>query len=154
VKKAMWAGCNAATVQRVFAANLALFETIEVAGVPFDDHAAARRLCGDLCDGRTGLPVEVPENPEILEEPAVSGYFGLVTRADLPPEFAEALFTDGLGEFVGPVAYDRRHWVFQILMTRRAELNDVVYEYCESLLGESSSVRRPGGYDTVGRTGS
>lgn len=132
----MRAGCDAESVQRVFATNLAFFETIEVAGVPFDDRAAATKLRHELCDGRADFPSPIPENPEILEEPAVSGYFGLVTRADLPPEFAEALFRNGVGEIVGPVAYDGRYWVFQILMPKRAEINRVIYEHCETLIGE------------------
>jgi len=136
VKDAMRAEPCAVAVQEVFVANRALFETIEVTGVAFDDRAAAESLCGDLRDGRRDFPVAVPENPEILEEAADSGYFGLVTRCDLPPEMAEALFADGAGEYVGPVAYDGRHWVFQILMTRSAELNKAVYDYCETLLGE------------------
>jgi len=126
--------CGAAAVQRCFSAHRRLFETIEVVGVPFDDRAAAERFRSGLTDGSESLQALVPQNPEILEVEAVSGYFGVVTRADLPPELAEALFRDEPGEFVGPVVYDRRYWVFQILMPKHAELNQAVYEYCEELL--------------------
>ena len=128
---------DAAAVQRVYAAKRTLFETVEVAGIPCDDRAAAERMCRDLREGGGAIPVEVPENPQILEEPADVGYFGLVTRADLPPELAEALFKEGAGEIVGPVAYDGRFWVLQILMCRKAELNEAVYDYCEALLDSS-----------------
>jgi hypothetical protein len=125
-------------VQAVFAANRTMFETIEVAGVPFDHRPTAISLYERLCDGRAEFPVPIPENPEILEEAADSGYFGLVTRCDVPPEMAEALFADGVGDFVGPVAYDGRFWVFRLLLKKRAELNKAVYEYCEALLADSS----------------
>jgi hypothetical protein len=128
---------RAAAVQRFFAANLELFETIELVGVPSDDRAAAEALCRELHEGSRELPVGIPADPEILEEPAESGYFGVVTRADLPPEFSEALFRDGAGEIVGPVAYAGRFWVFRILLPRRAVLNQEVYDYCESLVESS-----------------
>ena len=86
------------------------------------------------CDPVGRFPASIPDDPQILEEAAVSGYLGLVTRCDLPPEMAEAIFADGAEEYVGPVAYDGRYWVFQILMPKRAELNSAVYEYCEAQL--------------------
>ena len=124
----------AAEVQRVFAANLELFETVELAGLPFGDREEADRMCRELAAGEVELPVEIPDNAEILDEPAETGYFGVVSRADLPPELAEAVFREGASGVVGPVAYDRRFWVLRILMSKRALLTRAVYDYCVSLL--------------------
>ena len=130
---------SAAAVQRVFAANLALFETVEAAGLAFDHPEQAAALLDELRAGRARLPVPIPPVPRVLTEPSPTGYLGIVTRADLPAEVAEALFADGAGEFVGPVVYNRRYWIYQLLMARSAVLNTAVYEYCEDLLVEEAS---------------
>jgi hypothetical protein len=92
-------------------------------GLPFDERPAAEALLEDLRAGRTRLPVPVPPTPQVLPHPVTTGYLGLVTRADLPAEVAEALFSDRAQEFVGPVAYDRRRWVYQFLLPKRPEFN-------------------------------
>lgn len=132
---------TAAQVQRVYAAHRSLFETVEVAGLACADRAAAERLAGDLRAGRCALDVDVPAEPTVLDAPAASGYFGLVTRADLPPELAEAAFADGAGDVVGPVAYAGRHWVLQLLLPRRVELSPTIYDYCVGLLDPAGSTR-------------
>jgi len=129
---------NAEAVQRAFAAHRAFFETVEVAGLPFDERSEAEALLHELRGGRARLPVSIPPDSRFLPEPAVTGYMGLVTRADLPAEAAEALFSDRPQEFIGPVAYDRRHWVYQMLLPKRPEFNCIVYEYCEDLLVEEA----------------
>ena len=125
---------SAAAVQRVFAENRALFDTVEAAGLAFDDPESAEALLEELRAGRTRLAVTIPPTPRVLPAPSPTGYLGIVTRADLPAEVAEALFADGAGEFVGPVAYNRQYLVYQLLMARSAVLNAAVYEYCEELL--------------------
>ncbi len=125
---------STAAVQRVFAGNRTLFEIIEAAAIAFDDRAEADALCRSLQAGETRFPIPAPENPLILPEAPTEGYLGLVTRADLPPEAAEALFADGAGEIVGPIRYGGRYWVYQILLPKQSELNERVYEYCGELL--------------------
>ena len=135
VKRAL---SSPAAVQRVFTARRALFETVEAVGLPFDEAPAARALLEDLRADRTRFSVSVPPTPQVLPQPVTTGYLGLVTRADLPAEVAEALFSDRAQEFVGPVAYDRQHWVYQLLLPKRPEFNRIVYEYCEDLLVEAA----------------
>jgi hypothetical protein len=127
---------SAVAVQRAFARHRELFETVEAAGLPFDERAAANALLEELRAGRTRLAVEVPPDSRILPEPATSGYLGIVTRADLPPEVAEALFANSAREYVGPVPYDGRHWVYQLLQRKSADLDEQVCAYCEDLLVE------------------
>jgi hypothetical protein len=136
---------DAAAIQRVFEERIWEFETVEVAGLPCDDRQTAERLSVELREGRRESLAEVPTVPEILEEPAAAGYFGLVTRADLPPEFAEALFRDGADDIVGPVAYAGRFWVFQILMPKRAEITQAILDYCEALLSSGEDDGSDGG---------
>ena len=127
---------SAAAVQRTFATHRELIETVEAAGLPCDERNAADALLEELRAGRVQLPVELPPDSLVLPEPATSGYLGIVTRADLPPEVAEALFASGVREFVGPVPYDRQHWVYQLLQRKSADLDEQVCAYCEDLLVE------------------
>jgi hypothetical protein len=135
VKRAL---ASPAAVQRIFTARRALFETVEAVGLPFDEESAARALLEQLRAGRTRFPVAVPSIPQVVRQPVTQGYLGLVTRADLPAEVAEALFSDRAQGFVGPVAYDRRYWVYQLLLPKRPEFNRLVYECCEDLLVEEA----------------
>lgn len=121
-------------VQGVFARNLHLFETIELAGLAFDTIDEAKKIHANLVKGKTAFPDPQPEQSGQSDGENNSIYLGYVTRTDLPEEVASKVFADSGSEFVGPVKNEGRYWIYRLLLPKRAEMNEIVYEICEELI--------------------
>ena len=121
-------------VQEVFAHNLHLFEIVELAGLSFESKDEAEDFLKEILKGR-GIPLDQPSNqPDRPEAEKTWIFMGFVTRDDLSEEAAARVFAEDAAKFIGPVETDRRYWIYHILRTKQAELNEDVYSICEELI--------------------
>lgn len=120
-------------VQEVFSRNLQMFEVVELAGLPFDAWEEAEEFYERLIKGKVRFPDPVANLSGGLPDKKNSIHIGFVTRTDLGEEVAAKVFADDALEFEGPVKFESRFWIYHVLLPKRIEVNEIVYDLCEEL---------------------
>jgi hypothetical protein len=121
-------------VQEVFARNLHLFEIVELAGLSFESKDEAEDFLKEILKGKDIHPDQPSAQPDRPDAEKSWIFMGFVTRDDLSEEAAARVFAEDAAAFVGPVETDGRYWIYHILRTKQADLNEDVYSICEELI--------------------
>jgi hypothetical protein len=122
-------------VQEVFSKNIALFETVELAGAFFETLEDAEAFSGRLAAGAAESDENTTHAPmPATRPPETFIYIGVVSRADIDEGAAARVFRDAAEAIVGPVMNKGKYWIYRILSPKRAVLNEEVYAVCEDLV--------------------
>jgi putative peptide maturation system protein len=111
-------------VEEHFARNRAQYDQVELSHLVVAKEGVATELLSQIQE--EGLDIADLAVKHSLDEGTrrASGYLGLVSRADLKPAVAKAVFGAQAGEVIGPIQTDRGYHLIKVEAIHRAELNE------------------------------
>ncbi|MBF0101448.1 MAG: peptidylprolyl isomerase [Desulfobacterales bacterium] len=130
-KKVMDIIASDEAIQKEYVDNRLKLEFVKIAHLVLADQNLANELKAQLDDGEELFCELVQHHSIDLTTKDQCGFIGIIYRGMIPAKIENELFSDKAGEYVGPIEYNGKFYIYKLLCPKKSELDDTTKSICK-----------------------